>query len=449
MLKTLLAFAAAVALGAPAAVASQKPGIAPISVDAQLDRSLHKVGERQIIYLRIGVTGHRPPRVSDRPPMNISLVIDRSGSMQGPRIEAARKAAMAAVDRLGPRDVVSVVSYDDRVEVEVPATRASNPSAIKEKISRLTPRGSTAIWAGMQAGASEIRKFKSREYVNRIILLSDGLANQGPSRPEDFARLGRDLAGEGITVSTIGLGLGYNEDLMAQLAQNADGSHAFVQEPADLAGFLNREFDDVAGIVAQDIEIRIHVSPGLKPMRSLGREARIEGDTMTFSVKQVVGGTDSVLLAELEMPAALAKGAVEVARVDTRYRDDKGAEHSGVENVVVANFGEAAASEKALNETVMRDVGTLHSRAARQEAIKLRDAGKREEAEKKFKENAEYVRTLQARMPASANYEPLQGELKANEAAAAPAARNQAEWDKVRKVQRQFDSNSAGAGVKY
>ncbi len=449
MLKRLLALAAAVALGAPVAVASQKPGGAPISVDAQLDRSLHKKGEQQRIYLRIGVTGHRPPRVTDRPPMNVALVIDRSGSMQGPRIEAARKAAMAAVDRLSPRDIVSVVSYDDRVEVEVPATRATNPSAIKQKIAQLTPRGSTAIWAGMQSGANEVRKFKSREYVNRIILLSDGLANQGPSRPEDFARLGRELGGEGITVSTIGLGLGYNEDLMAQLAQNADGSHAFVQEPADLAGFLNREFDEVAGIVAQDIEIRIHVSPGLKPMRSLGREARIEGDVMIYNVKQVVGGTDSVVLAEIDLPAGNAAGQLEVARVDVRYRDGDGKEKAGEQQIVVANFGEASASEKALNETVMRDVGTLNSRAARQEAIKLRDAGKVEEAERKFKDNALYLKGLQTALPKSADYAPLQGELKANEAAAAPAARNQAEWDKVRKIQRQTDSNAAGASIKY
>lgn len=449
MLKKLLTLVAVMALGAPSVVASQKPGDAPISVDARLDRGLFKAGETQRIYLRIGVTGHRPPKASDRPPMNVALVIDRSGSMQGPRIEAARKAAMAAVERLSPRDIVSVVSYDDRVEVEVPATRATNLSSIKNKIAQLTPRGSTAIWAGMQAGANEVRKFKSREYVNRIILLSDGLANQGPSKPEDFARLGRELAGEGMTVSTIGLGLGYNEDLMAGLAQNADGSHTFVQEPADLVGFLNREFDDVAGIVAQDIEIRIRVSPGLKPMRSLGREARIDGDTIVYSVKQVIGGTDSVVLAEIDLPAANAVGALEVARVDVRYRDADGKEKSSLEQIVRANFGDAAASEKSLDETVMRDVGTLTSRAVRQEAIKLRDAGKHEEAEKKFKSNAEYVKKLQSSMPSSASYEPLQSELKANEAAAAPAARNQAEWDKVRKIQRQYDSNSAGASIKY
>lgn len=381
--------------------------------------------------------------------MNIALVIDRSGSMQGPRIEAARKAAMAAVDRLSPRDIVSVVSYDDRVEVEVPATRATNLSSIKQKIAQLTPRGSTAIWAGMQAGATEVRKFKSREYVNRIILLSDGLANQGPSQPSDFARLGRDLGGEGITVSTIGLGLGYNEDLMAQLAQNADGSHAFVQEPADLAGFLNREFDDVAGIVAQDIEIRIRVTPGLKPIRSLGRDAEMDASAMTFKVKQVVGGTDSVLLAEIEVPAAFAKDGAEVARVEVAYRDGEGLDKRIETQSVLAKFGDASASEKALNETVMRDVGTLHSRAVRQEAVKLRDAGKRDEAEKKFKENAEYVKSLQAKMPAAAAYAPLQGELKANESAAASASRNQADWDKARKVQRQYDSNSAGASIKY
>ena len=170
---------------------------------------------------------------------------------------------------------------------------------------------------------------------------------------------------------------------------------------------------------------------------------------MIYTVKKVVGGTDSVVLAESELPAGNAAGQLEVARVDVRYRDGDGKEKAGEQQIVVANFGEASASEKALNETVMRDVGTLNSRAARQEAIKLRDAGKVEEAERKFKDNALYLKGLQTALPKSADYAPLQGELKANEAAAAPAARNQAEWDKVRKIQRQTDSNAAGASIKY
>jgi Ca-activated chloride channel homolog len=449
MLKVIVAAVSAALFSVGGAFASTKPADTSLSIDAALDRTLHRRGETQRIHIRIGVSGILPVRRSDRAPLNVALVIDRSGSMQGARMEGARRAAMAAIDRLSPRDIVSVISYDDKIQVEVPATRATNPAAIKERIAALTPRGSTAIWGGMQAGASEVRKFKSSEVASRIILLSDGLANQGPSKPEDFARLGRELGGEGILVSTIGLGLGYNEDLMAQLAQNADGSHVFVQEPADLVGFLNREFDDAIGVVAQDIEIIIKLKSGIKPMRSLGRDADINGSRMTFKVKQLVGGTDQVLMAELEVPANLAIAETEIARIDVSYQGFDGGARRTLEQVVTARFGDVSDSEKALNERVMRDVGTLTSRATRQEAIKLRDAGKFDDAEKKFKSNADYVRSLQLQLPASKAYEPLANELKANEAASSVEARSQDGWSKVRKGQREYDSNSSGARTKF
>ena len=115
---------------------------------AELDRGTLKAGESQKTYLRIVIGATRRPEAR-RAPMNVALVIDRSGSMasQG-RIENARRAAQMAVDRLGRDDYLSVVSYDDRVEVEVPSTKVAEPYRIKDKIGRLTPRGSTAIHAG-------------------------------------------------------------------------------------------------------------------------------------------------------------------------------------------------------------------------------------------------------------------------------------------------------------
>jgi Ca-activated chloride channel homolog len=131
----------------------RSPG--PVELSTTLSQSVLAADQTQTAYVRVGLKGIRAPG-RERAPLNIALVIDRSGSMEGPRIRAAREAAKMAVDRLGPRDIVSVISYDDKITIEVPATRASNPAAIKQKIDQITARGSTAIWAGMQAGAEEI-----------------------------------------------------------------------------------------------------------------------------------------------------------------------------------------------------------------------------------------------------------------------------------------------------
>ena len=170
------------------------------------------------------------------------------------------------------------------------------------------------------AGLGEVRKFRSKDYVNRIILLSDGLANVGPRTPEHFARLGSEFAAEGVTVSTIGLGLGYNEDLMSKLAINADGSHVFVQEPADLAAFLSREIDDVQAIFAQDVEVTVEFDEGVKPLRGLGRTAEVGADRIAWKVGQLIGGSEQVLLAEIEVPGNLDIADREIARVRVAYR---------------------------------------------------------------------------------------------------------------------------------
>ena len=434
----------------PSAAFGATAAASQIEIKAELDRSTLQAGEAQKAYLRILIATSRRPE-SRRAPMNVALVIDRSGSMASAgRMDNARKAAQMAVDRLGRDDILSVVSYDDRVDVEVPATKVTDASRIKERIGRLTPRGSTAIHAGLLAGAEEVRKFKSKDRVNRIILLSDGLANVGPSKPSDFVSLGRELASEGMTVSTIGLGTGYNEDLMAGLARSADGGHVFVQESADLANFLSREFDDALGIVGQQVDIIITLSDGVKPLRSLGRDADIKGNKIVYKVGALFGGTEQVLLAELEVDARTPVGTGDIAKIEVVYQDAaNGASRTVSANASAVFEADRQVSEKSINAEVMKDVATLLSRAVRQEAIELRDAGRIDEAKRKFEQNADYVRAQQAKAPSAAAYAPLADELQANEAAAATANQGGEAWSKARKTQRAIDSNKPGASVKY
>ena len=452
MFKRILALAA---LGL--AVATPQPGRAAggaidsgVEITPQLSQRVVKSGESSRIYLKLGIKVARLERAATRrAPLNVALVIDRSGSMQGARIDGARQAAMMAIDRLGPRDIVSVVSYDDKVEIEVPATRATDPASIKERIRRLTPRGSTAIHAGMLGGIGEVRKFYAKSYINRIILLSDGLANVGPSTPEHFARLGREIAGEGITVSTIGLGLGYNEDLMSKLAINADGSHVFVQEPADLAGFLNREIDDIQSIYAQDIDVTIELKERVRPIRSLGRDAEIKADRITWKLGQLVGGAEQVLLAEIETPADIGLEARDIARVRIGYRlMSNGEKVDRIETVSLSGSLVATEIEAGINADVMRDTTLLTAREKKDHAIRLRDAGKVEEARKAFEQNAAEISDKAAKYKFKVD-ESMRQEQDANRAAAAPAAASADGWNKQRKVLRGQDANGFGASSRY
>src|SRR5882757_2125205 len=185
----------------PAPARAQKP----MGLDARLANPVMKAGEQQKNYLRIALNGCEPKRSENRNPVNVAFVIDRSGSMAGERIAQAREAAILAVKRLDPNDIASVVIFDNQVDVLVPAQPVTNHDTYVDPIRRVGVRGSTAIYDGVQQGAREVRKFKDTQRLNRIVLLSDGLANVGPKTAPEFARLGRELLAEGISVTTIGL----------------------------------------------------------------------------------------------------------------------------------------------------------------------------------------------------------------------------------------------------
>src|SRR5215831_5085279 len=132
----------------------------PITLTARLAQPVMKSGDRQTNYLRIGLNGCEPQRKADRTPVNVAFVIDRSGSMAGPRIAQAREAAIMAINRLDQSDIASVVIFDDKVDVLAPAQPVNDRSMFAKGIRQIGTRGDTAIHDGVMEGAREVRKFK-------------------------------------------------------------------------------------------------------------------------------------------------------------------------------------------------------------------------------------------------------------------------------------------------
>jgi len=264
----------------------------PITLDARLAQPVMPAGEKQRNYLRIAINGCKPERMTNRTPVNVSFVIDRSGSMQGLRIAQAREATIMAINRLEPTDIASVVIFDDKIDVLVPAQKVTDRKLFTDQVRRVFARGSTAIYAGVQEGANEVRKNKDDRRLNRVVLLSDGLANVGPNQPADFAKLGRDLLKQGISVSTIGLGAEYNEDLMLQLAKAGDGNHAFAAVPDDLIKIFNKEFDEALASCAQTVSIDVDLQPGVRAVRAVSRDGKIEPAHAAFQMNQIYQDTE-------------------------------------------------------------------------------------------------------------------------------------------------------------
>lgn len=329
-------------------------------------------------HLRVALNGLDLPKSDQRAEVNLAIVIDRSGSMQGDKINNARRAAMAAIDRLSDEDIISVVVYDTSVEVIVPATKATDRESIKQRIQQLQANGNTALYEGVKKGASEVRKFHSDRRVNRVILLSDGLANVGPTTPHELAELGRSLSDEGTSISTMGLGLSYNEDLMSQLAVAGGGTHTFIESADALAEVFQREFDDVMSVVAQDFKIEIKLAKSVRPVKVLNYPAEIDGQNVSIELCQIYARQERYFVLELEIEHGAdgsSRPAADVAvtyqnaithvketlkaSVEVKFSADKELAERSIDKEVVASCVIQSANERNTRATDLRDGGDI------------------------------------------------------------------------------------------
>lgn len=344
-------------------------------------------------HMRIALTGFEIPAEKQRSPVNVSIVIDKSGSMQGDKIEQARSAAIQAVERMRDSDIVSVVAYDSSVTVVVPATKASDREMIKQKIRSITASGNTALFAGVSKGAAELRKFLNEKMVNRVILLSDGLANVGPKTPSELEELGQSLIKEGISVSTLGLGLGYNEDLMSRLAVSSSGNHVFIEDAENLVQVFQNEFDDVLSVVAQSLVIKAELAEGIRPVKVLNYPSNdITGQQVRIDLGQLYSRQERYFVVEVEVPDGEKNAAQTLAEVSLEYMNMHTETEDKLTSSVQVKFTDnAELSTAAINKDVKSVCVLQIANENNRKATQLRDAGQIDEARKLLLSNAAYL----------------------------------------------------------
>lgn len=390
----LLVTAIAIGSGLMAAFGlSSAVNAAPVTLEADLGQKVvSKKGGK--IYLRLSLRALQVDRrEEERTPVNVALVLDRSGSMKGKRLASAKEAARMALSRLGRSDFVSLVAYNHDVDVLSRSSRVSNHDSLDELIDSLVANGTTALYAGVKEGGRQVKRNYSDRRVNRVILMSDGLANVGPSSPGALADLGQELGSKGISVTTIGLGLSYNEDLMSRLALASDGNHAFAKTPDDLVDIFNSEFGDTLSIAAQDIEIIIECRDGYKPKRVLGRKAEIDGSRARVKLNQLTGGAERYLIVELEAPSGVSVNASDVADVEVKYLDlDSGAREAASRSVKATYSEDDTQVEASLNKSVMSQVTAQIATENSERAVELRDRGDIAGARQALQDNAAYIK---------------------------------------------------------
>ena len=361
----------------------------------EIDRAILPAGGTQRAVVKITLDAPPPPEKSIRPAVNLAIVLDRSGSMAGQKLERAKDAAIEALRHLGPMDMFSVVVYDHNVSTVVSAQHATNIEWIEGRIRQIRSGGNTALFGGVSQGAAEVRKNLGGNYVHRIILLSDGLANVGPSSPEDLGRLGVALIKESISVTTVGVGTDYNEDLMTRLSQNSDGNTYFVESSRDLPRIFTAELGDVLSVVAKKVHVIIECPGGVKPLNIIGREGRIKGRIVELSLNQLYGSQEKYALIEVEIPGGKNGEKKDIAYVNVSYENPFTQKKETSSGRAYASFSKDRIKvKKSVNVAVQREYNFNLNALSQEKAISLSDKGKNKEAVSELKKSAQKLREV-------------------------------------------------------
>ena len=338
----------------------------------------------------IRITAPQGLPVDDRPPLNLCLVLDKSGSMgDSGKIDFALKAAHSLVDRLGPGDMLSIVTYDQRVRTVVRAMPVNNREKLHRIIDKIQAGGRTFLSGGLEEGFRQAKRGKRRGYINRILLLSDGLANVGITDRDTLRRRTSAMSESGVSVSTFGMGLDFDERLLATMANGGGGSYHYLARSRDIVTALRNEFNMAAATVATGVEIIIKPLNDSRLGDVSGYGWSREGNSIVIGVGDVSAGEQRSLMASLNVQNQ-RPGDLSVADVSIRYRDPSTGRivtrKSGTVSLEVV--GELETYNKGFDNEVLEKNSIIKSNVKMEEASDLVETGDRDGALKVLKDAA-------------------------------------------------------------
>lgn len=262
---------------------------------------------------RSGTTGVRLP-------LNISLVIDRSGSMDGEPLDYAKRACAYVVDLLEPDDILSVITFEEGADVIMPARRVVNKPLVKDYINRICAGNTTNLYEGLMTACQQIASVKTANTLNRVLLLTDGEPTAGT---RDFASIVSQVAeqkGRGITVTSLGLGPDYNEELMAGIARRSGGNYYYIARPELIPEVFRRELDTLMRITARNLRLRLSLARGVAVRQVYGQQPVLGQRSAEVTLIDVEQATGLSSLWELEMTPR-APGTYRLAQAELFYDD--------------------------------------------------------------------------------------------------------------------------------
>lgn len=352
-----------------------------------------------VVRALLTVTGTAP--VNNRAPIGLSFVIDRSGSMSGDRIEAARVAAARAAERLHPDDVVSVVAFDDDVETVAAPDRRARHHALSAALHAIDVRGCTNLSGGwlrgrehMQAAMGMIGTLPGSS--RRIVLLTDGHANRGITDPSTLVELARTARHMGISTTTVGIGEGYDDHLLRIMADAGGGNAWYIERPDQSQDVLAEELGNLLSICAQGLTATLVLSEAVQVLavHSGWPTTQPAPGTFAFDLGDLYAAEPKPLLFELFIPQeqldARRTDGVPIARI-TLTADVITSAGNVEHRTMHLPIASSLEGQQSLVPEVEQAVLLARTARAREEAARLQREGKALEAEQLMREQQRQI----------------------------------------------------------
>lgn len=338
------------------------------------------VPTKRLIEVAIGAP--KAARRDTRPPFNLALVLDVSGSMAGDKLAYTKQAAAYLLDQLRENDRAALVVYDSHVRVlgEMQPITAQNRTTLQEQIEALRAGSMTNLSGGWLEGCRQVGLVLASGAVNRALLLSDGLANVGITDREELGEHALQLSQRGVTTSTFGAGNDYDEHLLEVMANQGDGNYYYIDRPESIPAIFQRELEEIAAITVQEVTLDVSI-PAHTSVQIPGewRCRQAEGHLLV-SIGDLASGQQRRLYLEVLAPPAEADALEIHLTLRAHSPDGQAICQETLVRLVYRSTGEVegAARDAGLLERYFR----VSTAQVASQALRLERDGRREEAER-------------------------------------------------------------------
>jgi Ca-activated chloride channel family protein len=362
-----------------------------IQISSSWNQTYYPFWGAEKAFLLVELKGNASSKV-ERTPMNLCLVLDRSGSMEGSPLHYSKKACQFVVDQMGSQDLLSMVAFDDEITTVFQPQGVTHKDVMKSQIEKIQSGGSTNLSGGLLKGIQHVMQHKKEGMVNRVILLSDGHANAGITDREKLNAIATEFRTAGIGITTMGVGNGFDEEMLEGIADHGSGNFYYIEKADDIPTIFAKELEGLCAIVAQNVQLSLNLKENATLTHLFGYKAADVNGKLTLTLADLFDQEVKSILLEFALQPH-NNGEITLLELEWSYMDvTEGAKVCTLVQEIQAKFtNDINLLQQPHNTHVEKQVKITESAMVIEEAILAFDQGDNEKGKRMLQQQADQM----------------------------------------------------------